>query len=87
MQNFLLIPLLVLSLFMNAEYKNTNGVASDKTFSDMLKWIRSDVEPKISYIDISTEWKNLDLKNDDNYANFIVRHQVLMRAHSHALTA
>ena len=29
-QNFLLIPLLVLSLFINAEYKNTNGVASDK---------------------------------------------------------
>ena len=71
MQNFLLIPLLVLSLFMSAEYKNTNGVASDKTFSDMLKWIRSDVEPKISYIDISTEWKNLDLKNDDNYAVWI----------------
>ena len=71
MQNFLLIPLLVLSLFINAEYKNTNGVASDKTFSDMLKWIRSDVEPKISYIDISTEWKNLDLRNDDNYAVWI----------------
>jgi L-ascorbate metabolism protein UlaG (beta-lactamase superfamily) len=71
MRYFFLIPLFALSLSVNGEYKNTNGIASDKTFSDMLKWIRSDVEPKISYVDTSTDWKNLDFENDDNYAVWI----------------
>ena len=48
MRKFLFTFLLLTSGFLFAEYKNTNGVASDKTFGDMLKWIRSDIEPEIT---------------------------------------
>jgi L-ascorbate metabolism protein UlaG (beta-lactamase superfamily) len=54
-----------------AEYKNTNGVASDKSFGDMLKWIRSDVVPEITKIEISSDWEELNLSEDDNYAVWI----------------
>ena len=48
-----------------------NGVASDKTFADMLKWIRSDVEPEITKIELSSDWEKLNLSEDDNYAIWI----------------
>jgi hypothetical protein len=34
----------------------------------MLKWIRSDQEPIRQAIEISSEWKDLNLLEDDNYA-------------------
>ena len=71
MQKIYLIFLILVSGFLFAEYKNTNGVASDKSFADMLKWIRSDVEPKITKIEISSEWQKLNLLEDDNYAVWI----------------
>ena len=71
MKKTLYVILLITSGFLFAEYKNTNGVASDKSFGDMLKWIRSDVEPAITKIEISSEWQNLDLSKDDNYAIWI----------------
>ena len=71
MKKFLFVILLLSSESMLAEYKNTNGVASDKSFSDMLKWIRSDIEPVITKIELSSEWQNLDLSKDDNYAIWI----------------
>ena len=71
MKKFLFVILLLSSELMLAEYKNTNGVASDKSFGDMLKWIRSDIEPVITKIELSSEWQNLDLSKDDNYAIWI----------------
>jgi N-acyl-phosphatidylethanolamine-hydrolysing phospholipase D len=71
MKKFLFVILLLSSELILAEYKNTNGVASDKSFGDMLKWIRSDIEPVITKIELSSEWQNLDLSNDDNYAIWI----------------
>ena len=71
MKKFLFVILLLSSELMLAEYKNTNGVASDKSFGDMLKWIRSDIEPAITKIELSSEWQNLDLSKDDNYAIWI----------------
>ena len=71
MQKIYFILLLVLSGFLFAEYKNTNGVASEKSFADMLKWIRSDIEPEISKIELSSEWQKLNLLQDDNYAVWI----------------
>jgi L-ascorbate metabolism protein UlaG (beta-lactamase superfamily) len=65
------IFLLLNSSFLFAEYKNTNGVASDKTFGDMLKWIRSDIEPEITKIELSSDWQKLNLSEDDNYAVWI----------------
>ena len=71
MKKFLFVILLLSSELILAEYKNTNGVASDKSFGDMLKWIRSDIEPVITKIELSSEWQNLDLSKVDNYAIWI----------------
>ena len=71
MRTFLYIFLLLTSGFLFSEYKNTNGVASDKTFGDMLKWIRSDIEPEITKIELSSDWQKLNLSEDDNYAIWI----------------
>ena len=59
MNKFFYIFLLATSGLLFAEYKNTNGVASDKTFGDMLKWIRSDIEPEITKIELSSDWQKL----------------------------
>jgi len=67
---FLLLFLLVPSELL-AEYKNTSGTALEKSFSDIVKWIRSDQEPKLSSIEISSEWEELNLLEDDNYAVWI----------------
>ena len=72
MRTFFYIFLLLTTGFLFAEYKNTNGIASDKSFGDMLKWIRSDVEPEITKIDLSSDWQKLNLSEDDNYAVWIV---------------
>jgi N-acyl-phosphatidylethanolamine-hydrolysing phospholipase D len=71
MKKFLFVILFLSSELILAEYKNTNGVASDKSFGDMLKWIRSDIEPAITKIELSSEWQNIDLSKDDNYAIWI----------------
>ena len=65
------IFLLFTTGFLFAEYKNTNGVASDKAFGDMLQWIRSDIEPEITKIELSSDWQKLNLSEDDNYAIWI----------------
>ena len=54
-----------------SEYKNTNGKAIEKTFQELLKWTSSNSEPVIDFIDISSQWKDLDLEHDDNFAIWI----------------
>ena len=71
MHKTLYIFLLITSGLLFAEYKNTNGVASDKSFGDMLKWVRSDIVPEITKIEISSDWKEINLSEDDNYAIWI----------------
>ena len=71
MYKTLYIFLLITSGLLFVEYKNTNGVASDKSFGDMLKWIRSDVVPEITKIEISSDWEEINLSEDDNYAVWI----------------
>ena len=71
MHKTLYIFLLITSGLLFSEYKNTNGVASDKSFGDMLKWVRSDVVPEITKIEISSDWEEINLSEDDNYAIWI----------------
>ena len=71
MSKFLLLLFLSISSDLIAEYKNTSGMALEKSFSDMMKWIRSDQEPVLSSIEISSEWRELNLLEDDNYAIWI----------------
>jgi len=71
MHKIFYIFLILTTSFLFAEYKNTNGIASDKSFGDMLKWIRSDIEPEITKIELSSDWQKLNLSEDDNYAIWI----------------
>mgnify|MGYP000503962855 FL=1 len=66
-----LIILIFTSFHLTAEYKNSNGVALEKSINDMVRWMRSDQEPIITKIEISSEWKSIDLSNNDNYAIWI----------------
>ena len=70
MLKFLTI-LIFTSFHLTAEYKNSNGVALEKSINDMVRWMRSDQEPIITKIEISSEWKSIDLSNNDNYAIWI----------------
>ena len=65
LKNILLLCLFIPGIVL-AEYRNTNGTALEKSFSDMLKWIRSDQEPIRQAIAISSDWKELNLLKDDN---------------------
>ena len=73
MHKIYFILLLTVSGFLLSEYKNTNGVASEKSFADMLKWIRSDIEPEISKIELSSEWQKLNLLEVNIYNQFMMR--------------
>ena len=50
-----------------ADYTNSNGKALEKPFKDLIKWVRSDVEPKLAQIEVSSEWQNINLNDEDNY--------------------
>ena len=66
--------LILILLFPNnifAEYKNTNGKAIEKPFKDLLKWMNSDVNPNLSSIEVSSEWKNINLNQDNDYIIWI----------------
>ena len=67
----LLIVLLFTTTNIFAEYKNTNGKAIEKPFKDLVKWITSDVNPNLYAIEVSNEWKNINLHEDDNYIIWI----------------
>ena len=68
-----LLLLLILFIPNNifAEYKNTNGKAIEKPFKDLVKWINSDVNPNLSSIEVSNEWKNINLNQDNDYIIWI----------------
>ncbi len=71
MKRNILMLILLVPIFLLAEYKNTNGVALEKSFSEMLKWISSDQKPVITSIKISSQWRDLNLLEDDNYSVWI----------------
>ncbi len=54
-----------------AEYENTNGKPIEKSFKDLLEWSTSDVDTKIDFIELSDDWKDINLEADNNYAIWI----------------
>jgi len=66
-----LLASLIISNFTLAEYTNSNGKALEKPFKDLIKWVRSDVEPKLAQIDVSSEWQTINLNEADNYIIWI----------------
>ena len=67
----LFILLLLSSNLVLAEYKNSNGKALEKPFKDLIKWMRSDVKPILSEIEVSDDWKNINLNQDNDYIIWI----------------
>ena len=67
----LFILLLLSSNFVLAEYKNSNGKALEKPFKDLIKWMSSDVKPILSEIEVSDDWKNINLNQDNDYIIWI----------------
>tara|TARA_B100000965_G_scaffold4496_1_gene3542 strand:- start:158 stop:1123 length:966 start_codon:yes stop_codon:yes gene_type:complete len=67
----LLLFILLIPNNIFAEYKNTNGKAIEKPFKDLVKWINSDVNPNLSSIEVSNEWKNINLNQDNDYIIWI----------------
>ena len=66
-----ILAVLLVPLSASAQYKNTNGIAIDKPFSDLLKWQRNQEDPETIAIEISSEWKSFDLSKEDNYSIWI----------------
>lgn len=63
--------ILIISLNLSADFKNSNGKALEKSLGQMFKWIRSDIEPNITKINLSDQWETIDLLNDDNYVIWV----------------
>ena len=67
----LFILLLLSSNLVFSEYKNSNGKALEKPFKDLIKWMSSDVKPIISEIEVSDDWKNINLSQNNDYIIWI----------------
>ena len=67
----LFILLLLSSNLVFSEYKNSNGKALEKPFKDLIKWMSSDVKPILSEIEVSDDWKNINLDQNNDYIIWI----------------
>ena len=72
-------------LFLFAEYKNSDGNALNKSFKELLEWSRNSEDPIISLIDISNEWQEIDLANDDNYVIWIGHSTFLIKKNGYTI--
>ena len=72
-------------LFLFAEYKNSDGNALNKSFKELLEWSRNSKDPIISLIDISNEWQEIDLANDDNYVIWIGHSTFLIKKNGYTI--
>ena len=72
-------------LFVFAEYKNSDGNALNKSFKELLEWSRNSEDPIISLIDISSEWQEIDLANDDNYVIWIGHSTFLIKKNGYTI--
>ena len=75
----ILVICISLPLDSYANYKNSNGKELNKSFRELLQWQRNNKDPEISIIDISDEWKNIDLRNADNYFIWIGHSSFLIK--------
>ena len=82
--------MLFAALFFNipqifAEYENTNGKPIEKSFRDLLEWSTSDVDTKIDFIELSDDWKDLNLEADNNYAIWIGHSTFLIKKNGYTI--
>ena len=70
--NKILLSLLTICFLSNihAEYKNTNGKAINKSFSDLLEWRSNRTKPNLSIIKTADTWKQIN-SNSISYGVWI----------------
>ena len=85
MKKYLHYLFLLMPLFLFAEYKNSDGNALNKSFKELLEWSRNSEDPIISLIDISNEWQEIDLANDDNYVIWIGHSTFLIKKNGYTI--
>ena len=71
MPKALLFILVLFSIEIHSKYANTNGKEIDKSIKDLIRWQRNQQKPIISSIEISDEWKDIDLIEDTDYLIWI----------------
>ena len=71
MLRYLFLALLVIPTSVFAKYKNTDGEAIDKSIKDLIRWQRNQKKPILASIDISNDWRNINLETEDNYLIWI----------------
>ena len=83
---WVLLPILIFNTpQISAEYKNTNGKPIEKSFRDLLDWSTSDVDTKIDFIELSNEWKDLNLETDNSYAIWIGHSTFLIKKNGYTI--
>ena len=83
---WLLLPALIFNTSqIFAEYENTNGKQIEKSFRELLEWSTSDVDTKIDFIELSDDWKDLNLEADDNYAIWIGHSTFLIKKNGYKI--
>ena len=85
MKKYLHYLFLLMPLFLFAEYKNSDGNSLNKSFKELLEWSRNSEDPIISLIDISSEWQEIDLANDDNYVIWIGHSTFLIKKNGYTI--
>ena len=67
MLRYFFLALMLFPTLVFAKYKNTDGEAIDKSLKDLIRWQRNQKKPTLAYIDLSNEWQNINLQNENNY--------------------
>ena len=77
MFKYIFISLIFIPITISGEYKNTNGKEIDKSIKDLIRWQRNQKKPVLSSIDLSDEWKILDLNKNHTiwigHSTFIIK--------------
>ena len=67
MYKFIFFILVMFPFNLQSKYTNTNGMEINKSIKDLIRWQRNQQKPVITSIEMSDEWKDIDLINDTNY--------------------
>jgi len=71
MLRYLLLFLIIMPISVFGKFKNTDGEAIDKSIKDLIRWQRNQKKPTLAFIDISDDWQNINLEDENNYLIWI----------------
>ncbi len=71
MLRYLLFILIIMPISVFGKFKNTDGEAIDKSIKDLIRWQRNQKKPTLAFIDISDDWQNINLEDENNYLIWI----------------